>query len=45
MERQQTLAYPDAVAFTQSHGGGGGGDDGSGSTRHTKLPQIPNTIA
>ena len=27
-------------------GGGGGGDDGSGgSTRHTKLPQIPNTIA
>ena len=25
--------------------GGGGGDDGSGSTRHTKLPQIPNTIA
>ena len=25
--------------------GAGGGDDGSGSTRHTKLPQIPNTIA
>jgi len=25
--------------------GTGGGDDGSGSTRHTKLPQIPNTIA